>query len=180
MDHLSSQCLAILHETGGFELPAHGWRTVMVDQRGDNAMVLLQAPPHFFYMCTFLGPGQRPGQGPDDTTAGGAGGGSTYAPRGDRVVTTEDIGASAEFTSGHATGRVVGQVGPEVARVVVTLDDGTQVQASVGDGWYLAWWPETVRRLLLSQTVTERWPEVVRAYDSAGRLLEEVRPLATA
>jgi hypothetical protein len=34
-----------------------------------------------------------------------------------------------------------GRTGPGVSGVTLTLDDGTNVQATVGGGWFVAWWP---------------------------------------
>jgi hypothetical protein len=34
-----------------------------------------------------------------------------------------------------------GRIGSDVAGVTLTLDDGTTVQATVGNGWFVAWWP---------------------------------------
>jgi DNA-directed RNA polymerase specialized sigma24 family protein len=154
----------------GGQLPAEGWRTVLVDRRGPNAVALVLAPPGHMGVCRFLGLGQVPGAGIGAESSGG--GGNTYAPRGDRVLTIENSGGT-RVDPGGAIGSTSGQVGPDVARVAVTLDDGTWVQASVGGGWYLAWWPGKVRRFLLWQTTAVRRPQAVRAYDAAGRLLGE-------
>ena len=37
-----------------------------------------------------------------------------------------------------------GRIGPGVTAVTIQLSDGTSVQATVGNGWYLAWWPGNV------------------------------------
>jgi len=34
-----------------------------------------------------------------------------------------------------------GRTGAGVSGVTLTLDDGSQVQATVGNGWFVAWWP---------------------------------------
>jgi hypothetical protein len=36
---------------------------------------------------------------------------------------------------------VTGSVGPGVSAVTFVLRDGTRVKATVGHGWYIAWWP---------------------------------------
>jgi hypothetical protein len=50
--------------------------------------------------------------------------------------------------SSHATDRAgaaysvaEGRTGSDVTGVTLTLDDGTTVQATVGNGWFVAWWP---------------------------------------
>ena len=50
--------------------------------------------------------------------------------------------------SSHATDRTggtyslaEGRTGADVTGVTLTLDDGSTVQATVGNGWFVAWWP---------------------------------------
>lgn len=52
------------------------------------------------------------------------------------------------LSSSHATDRAAqayslaeGRTGADVTGVTLTLDDGTNVQATVGNGWFVAWWP---------------------------------------
>lgn len=47
-------------------------------------------------------------------------------------------------TSGDALTLSVGRVGSGVTAVSLALSDGSSVQATVSDGWYLAWWPGNV------------------------------------
>jgi hypothetical protein len=42
---------------------------------------------------------------------------------------------------------VSGQVGREVRRVTFVLRDGARVRATIGHGWYVAWWPTNNRKL---------------------------------
>ena len=42
---------------------------------------------------------------------------------------------------GHAFSLADGRTGPGVSGVTLSLDDGTNVQATVGGGWFVAWWP---------------------------------------
>jgi hypothetical protein len=53
-----------------------------------------------------------------------------------------------ELTTDHATARggsafsfSDGRAGKNVTGATLTLDDGTQVQATVQNGWFVAWWP---------------------------------------
>ena len=55
----------------------------------------------------------------------------------------------------------VGVARDDVARVLVVLEDGARVEASVGGGLWLAWWQEPVEAAML------------RAYDASGALLDE-------
>jgi hypothetical protein len=54
------------------------------------------------------------------------------------------------MSSSHATDRTgssyslaEGRTGTGVSGVTLTLDDGTNVQATVGNGWFVAWWPSS-------------------------------------
>ncbi|HJS97296.1 MAG TPA: hypothetical protein VJ741_23705, partial [Solirubrobacteraceae bacterium] len=42
---------------------------------------------------------------------------------------------------GHAFGFTYGRTGTSVSAVTLVLDDGTKVQATVANGWFVAWWP---------------------------------------
>jgi hypothetical protein len=42
---------------------------------------------------------------------------------------------------GQAFSFAEGRTGAGVSGVTLTLDDGTKVQATVGGGWFVAWWP---------------------------------------
>jgi hypothetical protein len=43
--------------------------------------------------------------------------------------------------AGGAYSLAEGRTGVGVTGVTLTLDDGTNVQATVGNGWFVAWWP---------------------------------------
>jgi hypothetical protein len=54
------------------------------------------------------------------------------------------------MSSSHTTDRAgaayslaEGRTGSDVTGVTLTLDDGTSVQATVGNGWFIAWWPSS-------------------------------------
>jgi len=53
------------------------------------------------------------------------------------------------LSSSHASNRgggyswADGRTGDGVSAVTLTLDDGTNVQATVANGWFVAWWPGT-------------------------------------
>ena len=59
---------------------------------------------------------------------------------------------------------VYGRVADEVGGVTVVTDDGLRVTASVGGGYFLAWWPGSA----VSQTVM--------ATDESGAVLASVTP----
>ncbi|HTP18436.1 MAG TPA: hypothetical protein VMJ65_02460 [Solirubrobacteraceae bacterium] len=45
--------------------------------------------------------------------------------------------------AGDAYSFADGRAGDGVSAVTLTLDDGSQVQATVANGWFVAWWPDT-------------------------------------
>lgn len=46
---------------------------------------------------------------------------------------------------GQAFGFAYGRTGTGVSAVTLVLDDGTKVQATVANGWLIAWWPSSHR-----------------------------------
>jgi hypothetical protein len=70
--------------------------------------------------------------------------------------------------SGGMTGHVddssaLGQVGSAISDVHVVFDSGAVVRASVGSGWFTAWWP------------AHDMAFVVRGLDASGRQIAEVK-----
>lgn len=53
-------------------------------------------------------------------------------------------GGGMRDTAGDALTLSDGRVGSGVTGVTIDLSDGTSVQATVSNGWYLAWWPGDV------------------------------------
>lgn len=70
-----------------------------------------------------------------------SGGGRASIPAG-RI---ELNGAGESDSDGHALTMVDGPIGAGVTGVTITRSDGSSVQATVKNGWYLAWWPGTQR-----------------------------------
>ncbi|GAB3435617.1 hypothetical protein [Flindersiella endophytica] len=166
-------------------LPAdHREQPVIVDLRGNSAVVIVdlrasrsaargQAGPYAL-SCSFLGIDRSAGVLKFVAANAGL---IDYPiePVGDSVFTVESMSRSG--AEGDALSEISGQAGPTVDHLVVTLDDGTELQATVQDGWYVAWWPERSRGLLpwkLSQS--RRMPTLVRAYDASGKLLKQLVP----
>ena len=58
-------------------------------------------------------------------------------PAGQIVLSSEHQTGGAGRSYSFAEGRT----GAGVSGVTLTLDDGAQVQATVGSGWFVAWWP---------------------------------------
>ncbi len=59
--------------------------------------------------------------------------------------TIELNGAGEVDSSGNALTMVDGPIGAGVTGVTIARSDGSSVQATVENGWYLAWWPGTQR-----------------------------------
>jgi hypothetical protein len=72
---------------------------------------------------------------------GGAGNGSRVFRR-----------SATQIGSGHAYTTVIAQAGGGVTAADLTLDDGTEVTATVENGWAVAWWPGS--HLLASASLT--------------------------
>ena len=50
-------------------------------------------------------------------------------------------GAHRSERGGQAFGFAYGRTGTGVSAMTLVLDDGTKVQATVDNGWFVAWWP---------------------------------------
>jgi hypothetical protein len=63
--------------------------------------------------------------------------GSTAVPAGKVVLSSTHMttreGQAFSFAEGHT--------GPDVTGATLVLDDGTKLEASVANGWFVAWWP---------------------------------------
>jgi hypothetical protein len=53
-------------------------------------------------------------------------------------------GGGMQDSAGNALTLVNGRTGAGVTAVTIERSDGSSVQATVANGWYLAWWPGTV------------------------------------
>jgi hypothetical protein len=74
-------------------------------------------------------------------TSSSSGGGNARIPTG----WIELGGAGESDSDGHALTMVDGPIGAGVTGVKITRSDGSSVQATVKNGWYLAWWPGSER-----------------------------------
>jgi hypothetical protein len=77
--------------------------------------------------------------------------------------TVELSGLGESDSDGHALTMVDGRIGAGVTGVTITRSDGSSVQATVKNGWYLAWWPGTERAVTAqvasaSGTSTQSFP----------------------
>ncbi len=99
-------------------------------------------------------------QGSGVEISGGGGGNATAdTPAG----TIQLNGAGESDSDGHALTMVDGRIGDGVTGVTITRSDGSSVQATVKNGWYLAWWPGsehavTARVASANGTSTQSFP----------------------
>lgn len=115
-----------------------GWHTVLVDARGPYTMVLFEAAHGRAEMSCFAG---RRGL----SSLGGSFGSqarTSVAPGG-----VSDVSSGGGRTSPDEGSRLfshlVGRTGRRVTGLRLRLSNGTEVTASVANGWFLAWWPGT-------------------------------------
>jgi hypothetical protein len=64
-----------------------------------------------------------------------------------------DVRSATHTDSRHAYTTVIAQAGDGVTAADLTLDDGTEVTATVENGWAVAWWPGS-RRLARASVTT--------------------------
>jgi hypothetical protein len=92
-------------------------------------------------------------------SSGGGGGSASGIPAG----TVQLNGLGEADSEGQALTMVDGRIGDGVTGVTIARSDGSSVQATVGNGWYLAWWPGTERAVTAqvasaSGTSTQSFP----------------------
>ena len=63
-------------------------------------------------------------------------------------------GGGTRDSAGNALTLVDGRTGAGVTGVTIKRSDGSSVQATVANGWYLAWWPGTVAATTAEVTTT--------------------------
>ena len=73
------------------------------------------------------------------------------------------IVASGGMTGHPDDSSALGQVGSAISDVHVVFDSGAVVRASVGNGWFTAWWP------------AHDMSFVVAGFDASGRKIAEVK-----
>ena len=85
------------------------------------------------------------------TLAGGAGGSGWYSGPAQPMLGKIGIDEQSTGDLGSATAALLGgRAAMDIIKVEITLTDGTSFPASVGNGHWLAWWPQNV----LADTIT--------------------------
>jgi len=149
-----AQCTSRLASSGGGQsgVPAAGWQPVLTDTRGPFTAMILQSAGATATCLT----------GPSFTTTAAnsaEGGGSQHvvSRSSDGAVTPpavsimglggsstgpiEQASQSQLTTSGQPYTFAQGQVAADVTGVTLGLSDSSDVQATVADGSFIAWWP---------------------------------------
>lgn len=133
-------------------------RLVVVDARGSERLTLLYAGAGRSFMQCELRVHAR-------GELSMAGGWSQNQPGPDLLLAPDDL---VIVQSGGVLGDIVlasnvsGRIGPAVAGVQLVFMDGTVVRASVGGGWFTAWWP------------TDDMDFVVEGFDATGDKIVKV------
>jgi hypothetical protein len=95
------------------------------------------------------------------TLTGGAGAGSLRSAPLDPIKDAIAVDERSTGGAGGASATLLGgRTKPGVARVVITLADGSTLDASVGSNHWLGWWPLSLE------------PKHVTAYDASGTVLQ--------
>jgi len=105
------------------------FRVLLQDRRTPQTAAFLIASPKSFGSCFVTGGGGSSG-----------GSGPVLGAMAGRL-TIDDISFGS---AGNGQVRQLGgRVAPGASRVVIELEDGRSVLASLGNGFWLAWWPDT-------------------------------------
>ena len=141
--------------TGGGPAPAGGpdlahLRPVLADTRGPFTWAIFAGSDASASCIT----------GPSLTMTSASGGAAVTAPAGRIVLTSA---SQTKTPSGDAYSFTEGRAGTGVTAATLVLDDGTHVQATIQNGWFVAWWPgdHAARSALVttgSGTTTEALP----------------------
>jgi hypothetical protein len=130
-----------------------GLQPVLTDTRGSFTWVILASGDASAYASCISGP---------SLTAVSASSSRTplSAPAGQVALSSS---SQTRTPGGDSYSFAEGRVGTGVTAATLVLGDGTQVQATLQDGWFAAWWPsdQTVRSALVttaSGTTTQRLP----------------------
>lgn len=104
---------------------------LLQDRRTSQTAAFLFSGPNVFGSCIVTANGNSSGgSGPPLDPMVGA-------------ISIDDNGAGG--AGGESLRELGGRVAPTASRVVIHLTDGRSILASIGGGYWLAWWPDTAR-----------------------------------
>ena len=149
------QCTAQLTGMQASGLPPGGWQPVLTDTRGPfTAMILSSggASATCFTGPSFTTVNETDAQGSQAAASGhvSAGSGTAALPSSVSVLgpgasTTGPISRASQShlttSGGQPYTFVQGQLGADATEVNLLLSDATNIQATVADGSFVAWWP---------------------------------------
>ncbi|TXR56154.1 hypothetical protein [Quadrisphaera setariae] len=152
-----ADCLALMTDEG--RTPRGERVAGLADTRG-GYLAALAATDQGVATCLSALPGRR------DPVLGAGTGLGAWVPA-DAVAAPAPDGTTVVFGGGMTTAQgsytqAFGRAGADVTGVVLTDADGRRVQATLGGGWFTAWWPAeatdslTVRTTLADGRTTER------------------------
>lgn len=132
------------------QITAGGWQTTLTDVRGPYTVLLFTAPDGQAVLSCFSGHNLA------EVSLGGALGTqpATAVPVGQIAIRTSGFNTTPPDEGSARFSRIVGRTGSGVTAVSLRLSDGTQVIASVENGWFLAWWPGTTHATAAEVTTT--------------------------
>jgi hypothetical protein len=145
----ASACMNLGWEEGA-EQEGGPISVVLQDRRTASTAAFIIAGPETIGSCMF-------------SSSGGSAGGSSQ-PASQLQQLTAAISVDEDGGGGLAGGeaRVLGgRASPEVVAVRIDLPDGRNVQASLGSGQWLAWWPGTGRPDGVTATLASGQTEVL-------------------
>lgn len=135
------------------DLPSEPMPLAVSDSRGQVTVAVFAGGPHAF-LCLV--------DRVDPDAWNVIGGGGPIAPP-DAAASTTAIGQHKSTVREGVVTALNGTVGPDVDEIAVELVDGTLVRASIGDGYYVAWWPSAIE------------PRTVVAFQQ-GQVVAEIPP----
>jgi len=132
------------------QVSPHEWHTVLTDTRGPFTTVILTAREGHATASCLEGPappGVRSSASRNDAYLLSATGSLEHQPRrhlraGQVEVWHSEIARTAsDVPNGNMYSQIDGRVSAEASTVTLVLQGGAKVQATVMNGWFLAWWP---------------------------------------
>ncbi len=149
----SSAAPAFAGWTANPTAPQHGQLTAAQQDCGASSGSPVLTDTRGPYTASIYSDGSTCVEGNGITISSSGHGGSTSSiPAG----TIDLNGAGESDSDGNALTMVYGQIGAGVIAATIARDDGTSVQATVQNGWYLAWWPGTERAVTAQVSECER------------------------
>ncbi|MGO9299639.1 MAG: hypothetical protein ACLP1E_11400 [Acidimicrobiales bacterium] len=129
--------------------PASGWSAVTTDLRGPYSLVIYQdggatasclTGPSLTAVSISDGDAQFGSVAGSGNEAGGGSSSTMIGTSGSGSIEHISVAHMASASQGAYT-LVEGQIASDVTAVTLVRTDGVDIQASTGNGWFLAWWP---------------------------------------